>query len=177
MVQRDGAREAGEAESDEGMAMEQEIAFSVNEQPRSVTTDPARPLLEVLREDLELTGTKYGCGEGRCGACTVLIDGRAEHACLVPIGDVAGKSVTTIEGLARDDKLHPVQEAFLAEDALQCGYCTPGMIMGVVGLLNENRRPSEAEIRTAMEGHLCRCCGYPRISQAVNRAVAAASEE
>jgi len=177
MVQRDGAREAGEAEPDEGMAMEQEIAFSVNEQLRSVTTDPARPLLEVLREDLDLTGTKYGCGEGRCGACTVLIDGRAEHACLVPIGDVAGKSVPTIEGLARDDKLHPVQEAFLAEDALQCGYCTPGMIMGVVGLLNENRRPSEAEIRTAMEGHLCRCCGYPRISQAVNRAVAAASEE
>jgi aerobic-type carbon monoxide dehydrogenase small subunit (CoxS/CutS family) len=153
--------------------MAQEIVLTVNGQSRSVTTDPARPLLEVLREDFDLTGTKYGCGEGRCGACTVLIDGRAEHACLVPVGDVAGKQVTTIEGLAAGDALHPVQEAFLTEDALQCGYCTPGMIMGVVGLLKAHPKPSEAEVRTAMEGHICRCCGYPRIELAVRRAIAA----
>ncbi len=116
--------------------MNQTITLIVNGKSTTVTTDPTRPLLEVLREDLQLTGTKYGCGDGRCGACTVLIDGKREHSCLTPVADVAGKAITTIEGLATNGALHPVQEAFLAEGAMQCGYCTPGMIMATVALLN-----------------------------------------
>jgi len=152
--------------------MEKTIEFRVNGQSRTVTTDPERPLLEVLREDLGLTGTKYGCGEGRCGACTVLIDGRSMSSCMTPVGDAEGQSIVTIEGLAPADKLHPVQEAFLAEGALQCGYCTPGMIMTVAGLLQERPDPSDTEIRSVMEKHLCRCCGYPKIIKAVQRAAA-----
>lgn len=152
--------------------MEKTITFTVNGQARTVTTDPARPLLEVLREQFGLTGAKYGCGDGRCGACTVLVDGAATHSCITPVEKVAGREVRTIEGLASGDKLHPVEEAFLAERALQCGYCTPGMIMGAVGLLAEKPEPAESEILTAMEGHICRCGSYPRIVRAIERAAA-----
>jgi aerobic carbon-monoxide dehydrogenase small subunit len=150
--------------------MEKTIAFTVNGQPRTVTTDPQRPLLEVLREDLHLIGTKCGCGEGKCGACTVLINGRSVVSCITPITNVDRQTIVTIEGLSSGDKLHPVQEAFLAEGAFQCGYCTPGMILTVVGLLNERPNPTEAEILSRMEGHICRCCGYTKILKAVRRA-------
>ena len=155
------------------MAIEKTISFTVNGQPRTVTTDPGRPLLEVLREDLGLTGTKYGCGEGRCGACTVLVGGKSVRSCITPVADAEGQTILTIEGLATGEKLHPVQEAFLTEGAVQCGYCTPGMILGVVGLLNEKPNPTDAEILSRMEGHLCRCCGYPKILKAVRRAAQA----
>jgi aerobic-type carbon monoxide dehydrogenase small subunit (CoxS/CutS family) len=153
--------------------MVQPITFTVNGQPKTVNTDPDRPLLEVLREDLQLTGAKCGCGEGRCGACTVLVAGKSTHACITPVGNVAGQSVLTIEGLSAGDQLHPVQQAFLAEGAVQCGYCTPGMIMGVVGLLNQRPNPTEEEILTAMDSHLCRCCGYPKLLRAIRRAAQA----
>jgi aerobic-type carbon monoxide dehydrogenase small subunit (CoxS/CutS family) len=150
------------------------FTLTVNGQRRTVTTDPQRSLLQVLREDLELTGPKYGCGEGQCGACTVLLDGQREHACLLPARDAAGKSVTTIEGLSAGDRLHPVQTAFLEEGAMQCGYCTPGMILATVALLNHTPRPSDDEVLTWMNAQICRCCGYPRILKAVRRAVAEA---
>jgi aerobic-type carbon monoxide dehydrogenase small subunit (CoxS/CutS family) len=144
------------------------ITFTVNGQSRTVTTDPLRPLLDVLRDDLGLTGTKYGCGQGDCLACIVLIDGVASSSCLTPVGDLTGHSVLTIEGLADGDRLHSVQEAFLDEDAMQCGYCTPGMIMALVGLRSEMPHASPAEILARMEGHLCRCCGYERIKQVIS---------
>jgi aerobic-type carbon monoxide dehydrogenase small subunit (CoxS/CutS family) len=148
----------------------QTITLIVNGKSTTVTTDPARPLQDVLREDLQLTGTKYGCGDGRCGACTVLIDGKRTHSCLTPVADAAGKAITTIEGLARNGALHPVQEAFLAEGAMQCGYCTPGMIMATVALLERNAHPSDQEIIDWMNGNLCRCNGYPKILRAIRRA-------
>jgi aerobic carbon-monoxide dehydrogenase small subunit len=150
--------------------MDTTLTFTVNGQKVSVSTDSQRPLLDVLREDLGLRGTKYGCGEGQCGACTVLVDGRRVHSCHTPVGTVEGKAVLTIEGLAVKDKLHPVQEAFLAENAFQCGYCTPGMIMTTVALFQEKPKPTNAEILAWMEGNLCRCCGYPAILQAVRHA-------
>src|SRR5258706_11810348 len=122
--------------------METTITFTVNGKSRTVTTDPQRPLLEVLREDLQLTGTKFGCGEGQCRACTVLLNGKSVPSCLTPVSDADKQAVLTIEGLAKGDTLHPVQEAFLAEGAFQCGYCTAGLIMGTVGLLNENPKPT-----------------------------------
>lgn len=146
------------------------FTFTVNGQRRTVNTDPQRPLLEVLREDLQLTGTKYGCGESQCGACTVLMDGRAVRTCMLPVAEAQGKTIITIEGLATGDRLHPVQEAFLAEGAFQCGYCTSGMIMTTVALLNENTRPTNGQILAALDGNLCRCCGYTRILNAVHRA-------
>jgi carbon-monoxide dehydrogenase small subunit len=146
------------------------VTLTVNGRQTTVTTDPQRPLLEVLREDLGLTGTKCGCGEGVCGACTVLIDGKRAQSCITPVTDADRKSIVTIEGLAPGDSLHPVQEAFLAEGALQCGYCTPGMILTTVALLKENPKPTEAQIRHWMDGNLCRCCGYPKIVKAVRRA-------
>ena len=142
----------------------------VNGEPRRLTTDPQRPLLDVLREDLKLTGTKFGCGEGQCGACSVIVDGKRTFACITACGDVESKTVRTIEGLASGDKLHPVQQAFLEDGAFQCGYCTPGMIMATVALLAERPEPTEAEIRGWMNGNLCRCCGYARIIGAVKRA-------
>ena len=154
--------------------MEKTIAFTLNGQPRTVTTDPGRRLLEVLREDLDLTGTKYGCGESECGACTVLVDGAAVRSCVRSVESVADKKITTIEGLSPDGKLHPVQEAFLAENAFQCGYCTSGMVLGLVALLNRKPIPSDAEILARMDGHLCRCCGYPNIVKAIRRAAAEA---
>lgn len=152
--------------------MDTVISFTLNGESRTVTTDPGRSLLEVLREEFDLTGAKYGCGEGDCGACTVLIDDAAVRSCRRSISSIAQKSVTTIEGLSRDGKLHPVQEAFLAENAFQCGYCTPGMILGVVSLLKRNPALGEAEIRSRMDSHLCRCCGYPNIVNAIRRAAA-----
>jgi len=150
------------------------ITFTLNGQKRSVTTDPLRPLLEVLREDLHLTGTKYGCGESQCGACTVLVNGQSVRSCVTPVASASNKSIQTIEGLASGDKLHPVQEAFLAENAFQCGCCIPGMIMELVGVLNEKPIPSNGEILARMEGHICRCCGYPNVLRAIHRAAAQA---
>jgi len=150
--------------------MEKSITFTLNDQSKTVATDPSRPLLEVLREDLDLTGTKYGCGESMCGACTVLVDGAAVRSCVRTVSSVEGKKVTTIEGLSANGKLHPVQEAFLAEKAYQCGYCIPGMIMGLVGALAQKPVPSDDELLKRMNGHLCRCCGYPNIVNAIRRA-------
>jgi len=152
--------------------MDRTITFTLNGQARTVTTDPERSLLQVLREEFHLTGTKYGCGEGDCRACTVLVGGRAVASCRTSISRVDRQTVQTIEGLATGDQLHPVQEAFLAENAFQCGYCTPGLIMGVVGLLNEVPRPTDAEITSRLQRHLCRCCGYPNILKAIRRAAA-----
>jgi aerobic-type carbon monoxide dehydrogenase small subunit (CoxS/CutS family) len=139
----------------------------VNGGLRRIDADPDRTLLSVLRDDLDLTGTKFGCGEGQCAACTVLIDGVATRSCLAKIGTVGAKKIVTIEGLAPQGKLHPVQEAFLEADALQCGYCTPGMILGAVSLLRRNPNPSEQEIVTGMNGHICRCGTYPRVVHAI----------
>ena len=150
--------------------MEKTFTFSVNGQPRTVTTDPDRPLLDVLREDLQLLGAKYGCGEGKCRACTVLIGGKSVASCITSVARAESQKILTIEGLGTGDKLHPVQEAFLAEGAMQCGYCTPGMVMSVVGLLNETPRPTATEMVSRMEAHLCRCCGYPKIVNAIKRA-------
>lgn len=136
-----------------------------------------RPLLWVLRNELDLTGAKYGCGEGECGACTVLIDGVPHRSCITPTSDVAGKEITTIEGLADGDRLHPIQEAFMECDAMQCGYCTPGMILSSVALLRKNSAPSEPEIKQALEGNICRCGTYNKIIAAVQRAAATMTSE
>lgn len=136
----------------------------------SVPADPQTSLLAILRDFLGLTGTKYGCGEGQCGACTVLLNGHPRRSCLTPVGSVASQEVITIEGLERRGRLHPVQEAFLAEGAMQCGYCTSGMILSAVALLQANADPSEQQIAQAMEGNLCRCGAYPRIVAAIRRA-------
>jgi aerobic-type carbon monoxide dehydrogenase small subunit (CoxS/CutS family) len=156
--------------------MEKDITFNVNGKSRTVTTDPDRSLLDVLREDLQLTGAKYGCGEGQCRACTVLLNGKPIAACLTAINDTEKQNVLTIEGLTSGSYLHPVQEAFLHEGAFQCGYCTPGMIMGVVGLLKQKPNASENDLLAAMNKHICRCCSYPRIMKAAKRALAAAKE-
>ncbi len=149
------------------------VRFRVNGAERSLTTDPQRRLLDVLREELQLTGTKYGCGEGQCGACLVYVDGEPARSCLLPVTAADGKSVTTIEGLARGEALHPVQEAFLEEGALQCGYCTSGMVLAAAALLQEKPSPTDDEIVAAMNGHLCRCNGYVKIVKAVRRAAVA----
>jgi isoquinoline 1-oxidoreductase alpha subunit len=142
----------------------------VNQKRYRIELDPDRMLLWVLRNELELTGAKYGCGEGQCGACTVLVEGAPVRSCLARVSTVAGKQITTIEGLAQNGRLHPVQEAFIQADAMQCGYCTPGMIMSGAGLLKKKPHPTEAEIRQAMEGNVCRCGTYPRIIAAVQMA-------
>jgi aerobic-type carbon monoxide dehydrogenase small subunit (CoxS/CutS family) len=155
---------------------DQPFSFTVNGQPRTVATHPARTLLEVLREDLQLTGTKYGCGEGQCAACTVLVDGEPVYSCLTDISSVAGKKITTLEGLAKtapdgkSQSLHPVQQAFIDEAAYQCGYCTSGMILATVSLLAETPQPTDAEILAKLNKHICRCGTYPRIIAAVKRA-------
>jgi len=151
--------------------MDREISFTVNGKRRTVTTDPRRPLLEVLREDLQLTGTKYGCGEGQCRACTVLVNGKSVPSCLTPIEEVEADHVVTIEGLAQGDKLHPVQEAFLAEGAFQCGYCTAGMVLGVVAVLLEKPRATEAEMLAQMQKHICRCCSHAKYLKAIHRSL------
>ena len=152
--------------------MDATITFTVNGTSRSVTTDPQRPLLDVLREDLQLTGTKFGCGEGQCRACTVLMSGKSIASCTTAVGDADKQTILTIEGLADGGKLHPVQQAFLDEGAFQCGYCTAGMIMGTVALLKEIPQPTDADILSRMNRHLCRCCSYPKYLQAIHRAAA-----
>ena len=148
----------------------------VNGRPYTVDVDPQTSLLTVLRENLDLPGTKYGCGEGQCGACTVLIDGRAQRSCVTRAANVGQKKITTIEGLARDEQLHPVQEAFLQEGAMQCGYCTAGMILSAVALLDRNDHPTQAEIIEFMDGNICRCGVYSRILSAVQKAAAVMAE-
>ena len=142
----------------------------VNGSTRRIDADPDRTLLSVLRDDLDLTGAKFGCGEGQCAACTVLVDGVATRSCLTRVGALTGKKVVTIEGLAPQGSLHPMQQAFLDHDALQCGDCTPGMILGAVALLRRNPNPSEADISTGMNGHICRCGTYPRVVAAIRQA-------
>lgn len=156
--------------------MEITITLTINGEQRTVKSDPQRPLLDVLREDLHLTGTKYGCGQARCGACTVLIDGKPVRSCSRIIADAQGSTVTTIEGLAQGQTLHLVQEAFLTEGAMQCGYCTPGMVLRTLALLKMNPNPSDAMIQSWMNGHLCRCNGYTKILNAIRRAARRMSE-
>jgi aerobic-type carbon monoxide dehydrogenase small subunit (CoxS/CutS family) len=146
------------------------LNLTVNDKPVSLQTEPDRSLLELLREDLQLTGTKYGCGEGACGACAVLINGKKTFSCLMAVSDTDGKSITTIEGLGSNEVLHPAQQAFLQTEAFQCGYCTPGLIIGTVALLERKPQPSDDEIKDALNGHLCRCCGYARVCEAVKKA-------
>jgi aerobic-type carbon monoxide dehydrogenase small subunit (CoxS/CutS family) len=148
------------------------ISFRLNNRSVDLKVDGDRPLLWVLRTDLELTGTKFGCGEGHCGGCTVLVDRQAVRSCLLTVKEVHGKEVTTIEGLAQDGALHPLQKAFMAHDALQCGFCTPGMILRACGLLHSNPQPSEAEIIGGMNENFCRCGAHPRIVQAIQTAAA-----
>ncbi|MGO8736988.1 MAG: (2Fe-2S)-binding protein [Terriglobia bacterium] len=150
--------------------MKETIGFSLNGKPVSFVVDPDRILLWVLRYDLGLTGTKYGCGEGLCGACTVIVDGKAVRSCLLQVKAVAGKAVTTIEGLAKNGELHPLQKAFVEQDALQCGYCTPGMIMHAYSLLLNTPRPTRSQIIEHMDGNLCRCGAHKRIIQAIQTA-------
>jgi nicotinate dehydrogenase subunit A len=146
------------------------IRLTVNGSSHTVDADAQTSLLSVLREQLDLTGSKYGCGEGQCGACTVLIDGKAQRSCITKVGTVSQKQITTIEGLASGEQLHPVQEAFLEAGALQCGYCTSGMIMSSVSLLRRNPEPKESEIIAFMDGNVCRCGTYPRIVSAIQKA-------
>ena len=146
------------------------MVLNINGVKHEVTADPDVELLYVLRNYLDLTGSKYGCGEGQCGACTVLIDGVPRRSCLTPVADADGKAITTIEGLAHGDRLHPLQEAFLAEEAMQCAYCTSGMIMSAVGLLRTDPNPTETKIKEALDGNICRCGTHPRIIAAVQRA-------
>ena len=147
--------------------------LAINGRSYSVDAHPQTSLLTVLRENLDLTGSKYGCGEGMCGACTVLVDGKAQRSCITRVGSVGQKQITTIEGLASGDHLHPVQEAFLEVGALQCGYCTSGMIMSAVALLQKNPNPQEKDIVDFMDGNVCRCGTYPRIVSAIQKAAKA----
>ena len=149
------------------------MKLAINGQTYNVDAVPEATLLSVLREQLELTGSKYGCGEGQCGACTVLVDGKARRSCQTPVSTVADKSITTIEGLAKNDNLHPVQQAFLDEGAMQCAYCTSGMIMSAVSLLSFKPNPSEKEIVDYMQGNICRCGTQPRIIAAIRKAATA----
>jgi aerobic-type carbon monoxide dehydrogenase small subunit (CoxS/CutS family) len=150
--------------------MEETISFVLNGKKTEIQLDPKLTLLWVLRNKFGLTGTKYGCGIGFCGACTILIDNEPVRSCMMAAGDVAGRKVTTIEGLAQNGNPHPVQKAFIEHDALQCGYCTPGMIMNAVGLLHKNPQPSRQEIIQGMEGNLCRCGAHVRIIEAIRTA-------
>ena len=150
--------------------MDETISFKLNEKSVSLTTDGERTLLWMLRTDLALTGTKYGCGKGLCGACTVMVDDRAVRSCIIPVRSIKGKKVLTIEGLARNGKLHPIQEAFIKHDALQCGFCTPGMILNAYSLLLRNPQPTREEIIEGMEYNLCRCGAHLRIIRAIESA-------
>jgi aerobic carbon-monoxide dehydrogenase small subunit len=146
------------------------IGFTLNGTGVTVEAPPDRRVVDLLREDLGLTGTKEGCGEGDCGACAVLIDGESRLSCLMLAAQLEGRAVVTIEGLARDGRLHPVQEAFIEKGAVQCGYCTPGMVIAAVDLLGRNPQPSREQIRDGLAGNLCRCTGYQKIVDAVESA-------
>ena len=150
--------------------------LNVNGKKLRVDVDSQTPLLYVLRDHLNLTGTKYGCGEAKCGACTVLVEGQAMRSCVTPVGRVSGKQITTIEGMEKDGKLHPLKEAFLKADALQCGYCTSGMIMEAAALLNKNAKPNREEIVKHMDANICRCGTYARIVNAIEIAAGTAKE-
>jgi aerobic-type carbon monoxide dehydrogenase small subunit (CoxS/CutS family) len=150
--------------------MNETISFKVNEKSVSLDVDSGRPLLWVLRNDLGLTGTKCGCAKGLCGACTVMVGDRAVRSCIIPVRSVKGKEVLTIEGLEKNGKLHPIQEAFVKHDALQCGFCTPGMILNAYSLLQRNPQPSRQEIIDGMEYNLCRCGAHTRIIRAIESA-------
>lgn len=150
--------------------MEQKITFQLNGKKTEATLDPAQTLVWVLRDHFGLTGTKYGCGNGFCGACTVLIDDEPVRSCQIPVGDVQGKKVVTIEGLSVNGKLHPVQKAFVDHDALQCGFCTPGMVLNATALLLKNPNPTEEQIKSGLEDNLCRCGAHNRIVEAVKTA-------
>jgi len=153
--------------------MERPISFTLNGRATRITVDNERMLLWVLRSDLGLTGAKFGCGEGLCGACTVIVDNQAVRSCSTPVKDVAGKQVLTIEGLARDGSLHPIQEAFVKHNAFQCGFCTPGMILSAYALLAEKAQPPREEIVSHMDDNLCRCGSHPRVLEAIEEAAAA----
>jgi carbon-monoxide dehydrogenase small subunit len=146
------------------------IEFKVNGEQRTLDVFPIARLLDVLREQLQLTGTKEGCGEGECGACTVVLDGQIVNSCLVPVAQVNGAEITTIEGVALDGQLHAVQQAFIQHGGAQCGICTPGMVLAAIDLLKRNPQPTEDEIRTGLAGNLCRCTGYMKIFESVVRA-------
>ncbi|HSG81203.1 MAG TPA: (2Fe-2S)-binding protein [Gemmatimonadota bacterium] len=152
--------------------MSDTIRFTLNDVPVTLETSADRTLLWVLRTDLEATGTKYGCGDGLCGSCTVIVDGEAVRSCVTHLGDVQGKRITTIEGLAREGRLHPLQQAFYDLGGFQCGYCAPGMIMNAYGLLGRNPRPTRDEIIQGMDKNLCRCSAYKRIIEAIELAAA-----
>jgi aerobic-type carbon monoxide dehydrogenase small subunit (CoxS/CutS family) len=156
--------------------MAKPIELEINGKRCTVQCDPETPLLSVLRDELGLTGTKYGCGEGQCGACTVLMDGAPRRSCQITVSAAAAKRITTIEGLEKDGRLHPVQQAFLDAGAFQCAYCTSGMILGSVGLLSTNRNPTSAEIIQSLQGNICRCGTYPRIIDAVHQAAKSMQE-
>ena len=153
--------------------MADSVSFTLNGKPTTLNVDADRMLLWVLRTDLGLMGTKFGCGKGFCGACTVLVGNKAVRSCHLPVTQIAGKEVTTIEGLAKNGKLHPIQQAFVDHGALQCGFCTPGMILGAYSLLLENPRPARADIIKGMDGHLCRCAAHKRIVEAIETAAQA----
>jgi aerobic-type carbon monoxide dehydrogenase small subunit (CoxS/CutS family) len=149
------------------------VSFTLNGKPTRLTVDETRALLWVLRDDLGLTGTKFGCGQAICGSCTVLVNNEAVRSCATPVGDVEGKQVLTIEGLASGDRLHPLQDSFLEHTAYQCGYCTPGMILGAYAFLMKNPKATRADILQQMDSHLCRCGAHVRIVQAIETAAAA----
>ena len=142
----------------------------INNLIHELKVSPEQSLLDVLREEVKLTGTKYGCGEGNCGACTVLIDGEPIRSCITPVGSVIGREITTVEGLAVDGQLNPVQQAFVENSAFQCGYCTPGFVVSATALLSKNSTPEVDEIKNALSGHICRCGAYVRIVKAVQQA-------
>ena len=147
--------------------MKQRISLNVNDVQRDVLVEPYQTLVEVLRDTLGLTGTKHGCGRGNCGTCTVLMDGKAVNSCLLLAVDAIGHAIVTIEGLTQDGRLHPIQQAFITHGAVQCGFCTPGLIITAKALLDENPNPTEQEVRTAITGNLCRCTGYHKVVQAI----------
>lgn len=157
--------------------MKHVITVEVNGRTHEVAVPPRRTLAEMLREDLDMTGTKQGCGEGECGACTVLVDGRPTSSCIMLAVEADGREVTTIEGVARNGELHPIQTAFIEAGAIQCGFCSPGMILSSKALLDRNPAPTAHEIRSALSGNLCRCTGYQKIVEAVDKAAETLREE
>jgi len=157
--------------------MTKKISFIINGKAKTALAEPDIMLVDYLREELNLTGTKKGCGKGECGACTVIMDGKAVNSCMVPIFKADGAVIETVEGLEKDGKLHPLQNAFIEEGAVQCGFCTPGMLMSAKALLDKNPNPSKEEIREALGGNICRCTGYVKIEQAVTTAAALMQEE